>query len=118
MSRWVEPTAEDLSVIKRMGPSAIPPLDRSFSGNRSFQRFLVVRLLREIGGPEIVPSLRRALNPQVPNSVRVAALAALTATPDDLAIPLIKAYANDRDPLVAQRARDLLVSHYNVAVDQ
>jgi HEAT repeat protein len=118
ISTWVGPSAEDISEIKQLGASAIPPLDRAFMGKRSFQRLLVIRLLGEIGGPQIVPTLTRALDPTLPNSVRVSALAALTAVPDDLALPLIKANVNDNDKLVAQKAKDLLANWYHIAVDQ
>jgi hypothetical protein len=65
-----------------------------------------------------VPSLKRALDPALPNSVRFDALAALTTAPDDLALPLIRANVNDKDPVVAKEARDLLANRYHVAVDQ
>ena len=118
MSTWVPPTAEDIAEVKRLGTSAIPPLDRAFLVKRSFQRLLVIRLLSEIGGPEIVPTLKRALDPTLPGTVRFAALDELTTAPDDLALPLIRANVNDRDPLVAKEAKDLLTNRYRVAVDQ
>lgn len=118
MSTWVPPTADDIAEIKRLGTSAIPPLDRTFLVKRAFQRILVIRLLSEIGGPRIVPTLKRALDPALPNSVRFEALAALTTAPDDLALPLIRANVNDKDPLVANEARDLLANRYQVAVDK
>jgi HEAT repeat protein len=117
MSTWVPPTAEDIAEIKRLGTSAIPPLDRAFLVKRAFQRILVIRLLSEIGGPRIVPTLKRALDPALPNSVRFDALAALTTAPDDLALPLIRANVNDKDPLVAKEAQDLLADRYHVQVD-
>jgi hypothetical protein len=64
-----------------------------------------------------VPILKRALDPALPNSVRFDALAALTTAPDDLALPLIRANVNDKDPLVANEARELLANRYHVAVD-
>jgi HEAT repeat protein len=118
MSTWVSPTAEDIAEIKRLRTSAIPPLERAFFVKRSFQRLLVIRLLSEIGGPEIVPTLKRALDPTLPGSVRFVALGALTTAPDDLASPLIRANVNDKDPLVAKEAKDLLANRYHVAVDQ
>ena len=118
ISTWVPPTTEDLSEIERLGMRAIPQLDKAFIGDRSFQRFLVIRLLREIGGPEIVPTLKRALDPTLSGSVRFAALGALTTVPDDLALPLIRANVIDIDPLVAKEAKDLLANRYHVAVDQ
>jgi hypothetical protein len=118
ISTWVPPTAEDIAEVKRLGTSAIPPLDRAFLGKRSFQRLLVVRLLREFGGPEIGPTLKRALDPALPNSVPVTALDALITASDDLALPLIRANVNDKDPLVAKEAKDLLANQYHVAVDQ
>lgn len=118
VSTWVPPTAEDLAEIERLGIRAIPQLDRAFTGDRSFQRFLVVRLLRDIGGPGIVPTLKRTLDPALPNSVRFAALDALTAAPDDLALPMIRANVNDKDPLVAKEAKDLLATRYHLAVDR
>ena len=118
MSTWVPPAAEDIAEVKRFGTSAIPPLERAFLVKRSFQRLLVIRLLSEIGGPEIVPTLKRALDPTLPDSVRFAALGALTAAPDDLALPLIRANVNDKDPLVAKEAKDLWAYRYHVAVDQ
>jgi len=104
--------------VKRLGTSAIPPLDRAFLVKRSFQRLLVNRLLSEIGGAEIVPTLKCALDPTLPGSVRFAALDALNTAPDDLALPLIQANVNDKDPLVAKEAKDLLANRYLVAVDQ
>ena len=118
MSTWVPPTAEDIAEVKQLGIGAIAPLDRAFVAKRSFQRLLVVRLLSEIGGAGIVPTLKRALDPALPNSVRVGALDALTTTPDDLALPLIRANVNDKDPLVAMKAKDILANRYHVAVDQ
>jgi HEAT repeat protein len=117
MSTWIPPTADDIADIKRLGASAIPPLDRAFFIKRAFQRILVIRFLSEIGGPRIVPTLKRALDPALPNSVRFDALAALTTAPDDLALPLIRANVNDKDPLVANEARELLANRYHVAVD-
>lgn len=117
MSTWVPPTAEDIAEVKRLGRRAIPPLDRAFVAKRSFQRLLVVRLLSKIGGLEIVPTLERALDPTLPNSVRLAALDALTAAPDNFALPLIRAQVNDQDQLVAMKAKSLLVDHYHIAVE-
>lgn len=118
MSTYVPPTAEDIAAIKHLGSSAIPPLDKAFTAKRSFQRLLVTRLLGEIGGPEIVPTLRRALDPALPNSVRASALDALTTAPDDLALPLIRTSVKDPDTLVASKAKSLLADRYRVAVDQ
>ncbi|HEY6845065.1 MAG TPA: hypothetical protein VI320_02500 [Terracidiphilus sp.] len=64
-----------------------------------------------------MPTLKRALDPALPNSVRFDALAALTTAPDDLALPLIRANVNDKDPLVAKEAQDLLADRYHVPVD-
>lgn len=118
MSTWVPPTTEDIAEVKRLGTSAIEPLDRAFVAKRPFQRLLVIRLLGEIGGPKIVPTLERALDPTLPNSVRLYALDALTTAPDDLALPLIRANVNDKDPLVAKEAKDLLSDRYHVVVNQ
>jgi HEAT repeat protein len=118
MSTWVPPTAEDIAEVKRLGTSAIPPLDRAFLAKRSFQRLLVIRLLGEIGGPEIVPTLKRGLDPTLSNSVRLGALYALTTVPNDLALPLIRGNVKDKDPLVAKEAKDLLANRYHAAVDQ
>lgn len=118
MSTWVPPTTEDLAEIRGLGVRAIPQLDKAFLGDRPFQKVLVVRLLGEIGGSEIVPTLKRALDPTAPNSVRLYALNALIAAPDDLALPLIRANVTDDDPLVAKTAKELLADRYQLAVDQ
>ncbi len=64
-----------------------------------------------------MPTLERALDPTLPNSVRLAALDALTTAPDNLALSLIRAHVNDQDQLVAKKAKSLLVDHYHIAVE-
>ena len=65
----------------------------------------------------IEQGMQDALDPALPNSVRFDALAALTTAPDDLALPLIRANVNDKDPIFAKEARDPLANRYHVAVD-
>ena len=73
-------------------------------------------LLGEIGGVEVVPSLKRALESDKPNSVRFAALAALLNVPDDLALPIIRSAVRDSDPVVARFAEQLLADYYQLPV--
>lgn len=112
-STWVAPTQADVESIKELGLGAIPPLDHALDSRRPFEQFLVVRLLGAIGGAEIVPTLKRALEPGRANSVRMAALSALRGAPESLALPIIRNALNDSNPLVARRAHDLLTNYYH-----
>jgi HEAT repeats len=113
-SRWVPPSSDEIEEVHKIGPSAIPALDKALDSHRPFEQFLAVRLLEAIGGPEIVPPLKHALTADKANSVRLAALAALRSAPDNLAVPIIRSAVRDPDALVAQRAKDLLIEYYNL----
>jgi HEAT repeat protein len=117
---WIPPSPEDLNRIREIGHGAIAPLSKALEPpyTRPFQRTLAVRLLGEIGGADIVPPLKRALEPSNPNSVRVSALAALLNAPDDLAVPIIRNAIHDPDPAVAQRAKELLTEYYKLDVSK
>jgi hypothetical protein len=118
-STWVPPSPEDIERIREIGHDAIAPLNKALNfPRRSFQQFLAVKLLGEIGGADIVSPLKRALEPDKPNSVRFAALAALLSVPDDLALPIIRSAVHDSDPLVARGAKELLTDHYQLDVPE
>jgi HEAT repeat protein len=111
---WVPPTAEDQAKIRKIGHDAIGPLNKALDSQRPFRQLLAVRLLAAIGGPDIVPPLNRAFDPSRANSVRMASLSAMRSVPDDIAIPIIRRALKDSDPLVAQRARDILIQYYHL----
>jgi hypothetical protein len=115
-STWVPPSPDEIEQIRKIGHDAISSLNRALDSHRPFQQFLVVRLLGAIGGADVVPPLRRALERDKQNSVRMAALAALRSAPDNLAVPIIQSTVHDPDPLVAKRARDLLTDYYDLSV--
>jgi hypothetical protein len=116
-STWSPPSAEDIERIREIGHNAIAPLNKALNfPRRSFQQLLAVKLLGEIGGTDVVPSLKRALEPDKPNSVRFAALFALLNVPDDLALPIIRSAVRDSDPVVARFAEQLLADYYQLPV--
>jgi hypothetical protein len=115
-SRWVGLSSDEIEQIRSIGQNAIPPLNRALDSRRPFEDFLAVRLLEVIGGANVVPPLKRALGSDKANSVRMAALSALTRAPDNLAVPIIRSAMNDPDPLVAKRAKDLLTDYYQIEV--
>lgn len=117
---WVSPSSEEVQHIREIGHDAIAPLAKALDPpyDRAFQRTLAVKLLGDIGGPDVVPPLKHALEADDPNSVRLAALAAMTSAPSDLAIPIIRSSAHDPDPVVAQRAKELLTDFYQLPVPQ
>jgi hypothetical protein len=87
MSTWVPPTEEDLDKIRKIGHDAIPTLDKALDSPQPNRPFLAVKLLEVIGGPDIVPPLKKALRPSNPNLVRIASLSALRSAPDTLRYP-------------------------------
>jgi hypothetical protein len=113
---WVPPSADDIKQIREIGHDAIAPLSKALNPpyRRSFEQILAVRLLGEIGGADVVPPLKQALEPDKPNSVRFAALVALLSVPDDLALPIIRSAVHDSDPLVAREAKELLTDYYQL----
>ncbi len=113
---WIPPSEDDLNKIRAIGPNAIPVLDHALDSKAPFRQFLAVRLLGTVGGADIVAPLQRVLQLNAPNSVRMAALAALRSAPDSMAVPIIKQHIKDQDPLVAKRARDLLVDYYKITI--
>jgi HEAT repeat protein len=113
---WVPPSPADIERIQRVGHDAIEPLSRCLDSRRPFMRILAVRFLGEIGGADVLPPLKRALEPNEQNSVRIYALAALRSVPDELALPIIRNAVHDSDPLVAERAKSLLTGYYQLPV--
>jgi hypothetical protein len=115
---WVPPSKEDLHRLREMGHDAIEPLNRALDPPyaRPFQRILAIRLLSEIGGVDVLPPLTKALKPDNPSSVRIAALAALISVPKEQALPILQQSVKDPDPVVARRAKDLLTGYYEVDV--
>ena len=111
---WWPPSQEDIKRIREIGHDAIAPLSNALNSTRCFQKTLTVRLLGELGGADVVPPLKRALQPDEPNSVRIAALGALLlSVPDDLALPIILNAVHDSDPVVAEFARNFLADYYH-----
>lgn len=115
---WVPPTPEDFEKIREIGDAAISPLNQELESRLPFRQLLAVKLLGAIGGPDIVAPLKRALEPDKQNSVRMASLAALRSAPDEMALPLIRSSLHDSDPLIAQRARDLLINYYHLRISE
>jgi hypothetical protein len=119
ISTWVPPTPEDLDKIRKIGHAAIAPLDKALDDSRRpNQRLLAVKLLGVIGGPDIVPPLKRSLLPSNPNLIRIEALSALLSAPDALAIPIIRGSVHDSDPVVADRATRLLTEYYHLPLTE
>jgi hypothetical protein len=114
---WVPPSQEDVQRIREIGHDAIAPLEKALDPpyTRPFQRTLAVRLLGEIGGADVIPPLKRALKVDNPNSVRIAALAALVNVPKDLALPIFREAVHDSDPIVARLAQELLTGYIDVS---
>ena len=113
---WLPPSQEDVQRIREIGHDAIAPLSKALDPpyERPFQRILAIRLLGEIGGVDVVPPLTRALKADNPNSVRIAALAALVNVPKDLSLPIFREAVHDADPIVARRAQELLTGYIDV----
>ena len=107
MSTWVPPTEEDLDKIRKIGHDAIPTLDKALDSRQPNRPFLAVKLLAVIGGPDIVPPLKKALRPSNPDLVRIASLSALRSAPDSLAVPIIRGRVHDSDPVVSDSATRL-----------
>jgi hypothetical protein len=116
MSTWVPPTEEDLDKIRKIGHYAIPILDKALDSPQPNRPFLAVKLLELIGGPGIVPPLKKALRPFNPNLVRIASLSALRSAPDSLAVPIIRDSVHDSDPVVSDHAARLLTEYYYLPV--
>jgi hypothetical protein len=115
---WVPPSQQDARRLREIGHDAIEPLNRALDPpyNRPFQRILAIRLLGEIGGVDVLPSLTKALKPNNPKSIRIAALAALISVPKERALPILQQFENDSDPDVARRAKELLKDYYQIHV--
>jgi HEAT repeat protein len=113
---WVPPSQEDVERIREIGHDAIAPLDKALDPpyKRPFQRILAIRLLGEIAGVDVIPPLTRALKADNPNSVRIAALAALVNVPRDRALPIFREAIHDSDPVVARFAQELLTGYIDV----
>lgn len=118
ISTWVPPTPEDLDKIREIGHDAIAPLDNALDSRQPNRPFLAVKLLEVIGGPDIVPPLKRSLLPSNPNLIRIASLSALRSAPDALAIPIIRGAVHDSDPIVADRAMRLLTEYYHLPLTE
>jgi HEAT repeat protein len=119
ISTWVPPGPEDLDKIRRIGHAAIAPLDKALDNSkRPNQRFLAVKLLEVVGGPDIVPPLKKSLSPSYPNLIRIASLSALRSAPDALAIPIIRGSVHDPDPVVDDRATRLLTEYYHLPLTE
>jgi hypothetical protein len=118
ISTWVPPTPEELDKIRKIGHAAIATLDKALDSRQPNRPFLAVKLLEVIGGPDIVPPLKRSLLPSNPNLIRIASLSALRSAPDELAIPIIRGSVHDSDPVVADRARRLLTEYYHLPLTE
>jgi len=115
---WVPPLPEDIASIREIGPQAIGPLNKALDSQSPFRQLLAVRLLGEIGGPEVVPPLKRGLEAGRWVVVRTQSLSSLLRVPDDLALPIIRDAVHDSDPQVSGRAKDLLTDYYHLSVEQ
>jgi hypothetical protein len=117
---WVPPSQEDVHRLREIGHDAIAPLNRALNPpySRPFQAILAIRLLGEIGGVDVLPPLTKALKPNNPNSVRIAALAALISVPKEQALPILQQCVDDSDPVVARRAKELLTGYYQIDVPE
>ena len=60
-STWVPPDFADIEQIREIGHDAIAPLNIALDSQTPFRQLLAVRLLGEIGGPDVVPPLKRGL---------------------------------------------------------
>lgn len=113
-STWVPPSDEDQSEIRELGHGAIRPLYKALDSPIPFRQLLAVRLLEAVGGADIVPTLKRGLDPSRWVIVRMQSLSSLRSAPDNLAIPIIRAAQDDADPRVAKRAKDFLSTYYDL----
>jgi hypothetical protein len=117
-STWVPPSFWDIEQIREIGHDAIPSLDKALDSRQPNRPFLAVKLLEVIGGPDIVPPLKKALRPSNPNLVRIASLSALRSAPDSLAVPIIRGSVHDSDPVVSDRATRLLTEYYHLPLTE
>lgn len=91
---WEQSTQDQISCL---GTAAVSPTaDLLRSTTRPFGRTLAIHMLSWEGGPEIVPPLAELLakpedHPEKLDSVRLAAINALTAAPPDRALPVVEA---------------------------
>lgn len=91
---WEQSTQDQVSCL---GTAAVSPTtDLLRSTTRPFGRTLAIHMLSWEGGPEIVPPLAELLakpedHPEKLDSVRLAAINALTAAPPDRALPVVEA---------------------------
>jgi hypothetical protein len=115
---WVPPSPEDIARIRELGPQAIGPLNKVLDSRSPFRQLLAVRLLGEIGGPEVIPALKRGLEDDRWVVVRTQSLSCLLHVPDDLALPIIRSAVHNRDPQVSGRAKDLLTEYYHLPITE
>ena len=89
---WEQSTQDQITCL---GATAVSSTTELLSRTaRPFGRFLAVHMLSWEGGPDIVPPLAAVLakpgNPEKLDSVKLAALEALTAAPRDKALPVVE----------------------------
>jgi hypothetical protein len=106
-----EPSTQDQ--ISCLGAAAVPATAELLrSSDRSFGRLLAVHMLSWEGGSEIVPPLAEALakpsDPSTLDSVKLAALHALTAAPSDIALPVVEHVLNsEKNPDLLKAAAEV-----------
>jgi HEAT repeat protein len=108
---FMPPNDEEVAEIKDWGEQAINPLTQFLDSDEPRAQLLAVRLLGVVGGPDIIPPLKRALEPNRWVVVRTQALSSLMSAPRTDSIPLIhEVLSRDPDPQVQARGRDVLTA--------
>lgn len=97
----------DSNEIIALGACAVPPLVRILDWQSDFAQLVSIRLLAQIGTPETVPAMERALAPSRWQPVRMAALYGLAALHWD---PQTKALVQRLTEDENQRIREIATS--------
>ena len=109
---FMPPSVEHTDEIRRYGDQAIPILTDYLNGGSGFEKYLAMRFLGFIGGKGIIDPLRRVALDDPEPSFRIAAILSLSASPWDLAAPIItQAAEKDSSDEVRTQAKAILAQH-------
>jgi hypothetical protein len=104
---WLPPDDSVRAQVKCLGTVAVPAIvDLLNTTDRSFGHLLTIQMLGWVGGPDIVPPLRRVLlKPDTSLLLKFAAIDSLLAAPPDKALPVVEEVLRlETDPRMQERA--------------
>jgi hypothetical protein len=98
----------DHATVIALGVQALGSLTTIADTGGSFAQLIAVRLIADIGGPDAVVPLERALKPTVWIPTRMAALYGISKQSPELADPILRRMTLDADPKIREIAVSLL----------